>query len=85
MFCIAKEYAVKSENQIKKMLNGYLVGRPSSKSRKFKDHTLFLQSDYGVITVYAIDKYCNILHEKKFYRSWFDAFIYYYNTLEKLI
>lgn len=76
---------MKSENQIKKMLEGYIVGRPKSRNRKFKGVDLYLQSDYGAMTVYVVDKNHNILHHKKFYSSWFDAFVYYYNTLEELL
>ena len=77
---------MKTKKQINRMLEGYTVGRPQSRNRKVNNIDVFLKSEYGVITVYAYDSNnSELLFEKKFYNSWFEAFNYYYNTIETLI
>ncbi len=78
---------MKKESQLKKMLEGYIVGRPLSRNRKYKNHVIYLQSDYGVMTVCIVNNLTGFMEEtqKKFYSSWFDAFKYYYNECETII
>jgi hypothetical protein len=74
---------MRTEKQIKKMLEGYTVGRPRSRRRVFLGLELLLFCEYGYTLVYAYDGNSQ-LYAKKFY-NWFQAFNYYYNTLENII
>lgn len=77
---------MKSKKAIKKMLEGYIVGRPKSRNRKINNINVFFKSEYGAITVYAYDmKDTKVLFKKLFYSSWFDAMDYYYNIIETKI
>ena len=78
---------MKKESELKKMLEGYIVGRPLSRNRKYNDNVIYLQSDYGVMTVFIVNNQTGFIEttQKKFYNSWFDAFKYYYNECETII
>ena len=71
---------MKSLKQIDKMLEGYLVGRPVSRSRKYRGYEIILRSEYSAMTVYTYNGK-TVKFKQVFYSSWKDAFVYYYNTI----
>lgn len=77
---------MKTVKQIEKMLEGYIVGRPVSRTRNINGYTVFLKSEHGVMTIYAYNQDTEHRVEPKvIYNNWFKAFDYYYNEIEKIL
>lgn len=75
---------MKSLDNINKLLEWYVVGRPKSRIRKYLGHEIYLISNFGSMEIFAL-KNNEIYFKKTIYNSWKKAFIYYYNDIELLI